>query len=367
MYIILRNVTAILHIFPGESPDKFAKSLLMESEQNVFLVFVRSVPETFIDSFGVATDRVFYLGLEKQSLLIDTVKSVLRIWNLVSRLGVRVVYCHSLLPAMAGILLSYFYSDTIFVYVRHHNEMNQILKHRKAIFFDKHLGKRFTKFIAVSQIVRDTMIKEGYPESRIRVIYNGVTIEENKNSRLPNTPVNSFDMIVVGRLSPEKNPLLALEVAENLVSMGLNFTLSFIGAGPLLPKLEKQIVDKNLKNVKMLGFQSNIHSLMREADLLLHVSMDEACPLSLIEALSLGLPVLTIPNGGVKDVVPEVFWLDSTESFDIALKIVDIARNPGLYTGLLGEELDAYVEFFSSRRMAIEYREYSKQLLNLKQ
>ncbi len=95
----------------------------------------------------------------------------------------------------------------------------------------------------------------------------------------------------IGRLDPEKNPLFAIFVAEELVRKAPNAKVVLIGDGELRPEVEKAIREKDLQqNVILTGAVSNVNEWMSALDCLLMPSLFEGLPFVLVEAQAAGLP-----------------------------------------------------------------------------
>ena len=131
-------------------------------------------------------------------------------------------------------------------------------------------------------------------------IYNGKTFTIHnfiERKFTPNKLENNNPYIVfVGRLSAEKGVKLLSETAKLLPK--INFVVA--GTGPDDDCL------KNIPNINLLGFVSgqDLADLMANAKLLIAPSVCyENCPLSILEAHSMGVPVVTMNSGGMAELV----------------------------------------------------------------
>jgi glycosyltransferase EpsF len=96
----------------------------------------------------------------------------------------------------------------------------------------------------------------------------------------------------VGRLSPEKNPGFALEIAAAAQRMGLSISLAFAGTGEMLPALTERRNQMGLDDtVCFLGARDDIPALMPCFDALLVTSYTEGFCLAALEAQASGTPV----------------------------------------------------------------------------
>ncbi len=112
------------------------------------------------------------------------------------------------------------------------------------------------------------------------------------------------DLITIGTLEYRKNQRYALEIVRAAGQMGHALTLTVVGDGPDRAMLEACAKEWGIADrVRFAGFVSNAAALMPEHRACLHVALMENLPLTLIEALSRGLPVFAPAAGGM----PEVF------------------------------------------------------------
>lgn len=110
-------------------------------------------------------------------------------------------------------------------------------------------------------------------------------------------------VLSVGRLDPEKNPLLLAEVAELLHARDPRWSLAIAGDGPMQEAVEGRIAERGLADtVGLLGYVPNGPELWaeyRRSHAFLHVSLTEGLPQVLFEAQGAGLPVVATDVGGV--------------------------------------------------------------------
>jgi glycosyltransferase EpsF len=104
---------------------------------------------------------------------------------------------------------------------------------------------------------------------------------------------NGLKIIQVGRLNEVKNHKFSLKIAEELKNRKIDFTLYFIGQGPLEDELKRQVKAISLENnVKFLGVRTDITELMASADFMIMPSLHEGFPVVLVESQTAGLNAL---------------------------------------------------------------------------
>jgi glycosyltransferase involved in cell wall biosynthesis len=110
-------------------------------------------------------------------------------------------------------------------------------------------------------------------------------------------------ILSVGRLDPEKNPLLLLDVLSRLRGQDERWRLTIAGDGPLVRTVEERAAQLGLGDaVRLVGYVrqgEDLRDLYRSHDVFLHVSLTEGFPQVLFEAQAAGTPVVATAVGGV--------------------------------------------------------------------
>lgn len=116
-------------------------------------------------------------------------------------------------------------------------------------------------------------------------------------------------LISVGRLDPEKNPLLIADVLRLLVDGGLPWRLLVCGDGILRGALGERLRELGLaERAELMGhvpYGARLVELYQGSHALLHTSWTEGLPQVLIEAFAAGVPVVATDVGGIRDAVGE--------------------------------------------------------------
>lgn len=106
-----------------------------------------------------------------------------------------------------------------------------------------------------------------------------------------------FTILMVCRLTPEKNIPFALEVFSLVRDIYPDAGLVLVGSGPLEGSLKKRVEKLGLKNVVFAGWQEDLASYYKTANAFLQTSNFEGYGMALVEAGLTGLPVVTTPVG----------------------------------------------------------------------
>ena len=115
-----------------------------------------------------------------------------------------------------------------------------------------------------------------------------------------------IELLTVGRLETEKNPLLVVEMLARLEQRHPGrFRLTWVGRGPLedavLRRAAALDVNRLITLIGYVRFGPPLLDLYRRAHVFVHVSLSEGMPKVLIESLACGTPVVATDVGGVRD------------------------------------------------------------------
>jgi glycosyltransferase involved in cell wall biosynthesis len=152
---------------------------------------------------------------------------------------------------------------------------------------------------------------EGFPAEKVRVIPNGVDVDRfcprGRDMMLaaqlgipPAAPVAA----ILAALRPEKDHEMFLQVAAKLRERSADAHFLVIGDGPLRSRLEQLTRELSLTDcVHFLGTRSDVPALLSLATVVLLTSRNEANPVSILEALACGRPVVATRVGSVPEMV----------------------------------------------------------------
>lgn len=109
--------------------------------------------------------------------------------------------------------------------------------------------------------------------------------------------------ITVARIDKEKRIDIILEIAETMKKKGIRFEWMIVGDGPEKEKLEFKKAQKKLDEIIFCGYQENPYSIMRKSDVLVLTSQYEGTPVTIDEAMVLGLHIIAPDVGGIREQV----------------------------------------------------------------
>ena len=163
-------------------------------------------------------------------------------------------------------------------------------------------GRRVARFIAISQAVRDAMVRGGVDPRRIDVVFSGVpapAIVSRRDWRAEcGWPADTVLCGVVGAMTAEKGIGLLAEVAERLPGAARAKARLVLLGGQASGRCNIGGID-----AYRAGFVDEIHAAMAGLDVLLHPSSAEGLGTAVIDAMALGVPPVAFAVGGLVELV----------------------------------------------------------------
>ncbi len=169
--------------------------------------------------------------------------------------------------------------------------------------FDKAI-EYYDEFVTVSEELKERLVdKKPELKNKVRRIYNPFDFQVIKEKSKDLSMFSEKDrklledkyLIAVSRLdTQQKDYYTLLKAFQKILERGFKNKLFIVGDGPDREKIEGWIKEFSLSDsVKLLGFQKNPYVWMRNAELFVHSSKYEGLPTVLIEAMNLGIPVVS--------------------------------------------------------------------------
>jgi glycosyltransferase involved in cell wall biosynthesis len=180
-----------------------------------------------------------------------------------------------------------------------------------------HLPAVFSDIICFSPFQVDAVGSMLPPAATIHLVSNPIAAVNLGPKVAPATG----EIVFIGRISPEKGPLLYAEAARKL-----GLAPVFIGDGPLRDEIRSRY-----PQARMLGWQNHdaVRTHLREARALVFPSLwYEGQPLTVLESLSVGTPVLVSDDCAGRDSVVDGvsgLWFRSGDADDLARAMAEVA------------------------------------------
>lgn len=217
--------------------------------------------------------------------------------------------------------------------------------------------KKWASPVALSPEVQKTIAAVyGLPDNQISIVYNGIDLSKCQ-------PKESYDirdtieLVHIGRFNEPKNHAGMLQAFAQLQEVYPQCHLHLVGDGELRGEMESLARDLSVQtHITFHGVQPDVHPFLHSADMFLLPSKYEGMPMSIIEAMATGLPIVTTRVGGIPDMVSdgENALLVPCESSAIADACRKLIEDPALRE-TLGQAALRDSKRFSAEYMAERY------------
>ncbi len=242
----------------------------------------------------------------------------------------------------------------------HYHNYNYVMQ--KLYFFAERIMSAFTKHIInVSGAEHEEGLKLGlFPKSKAMVIYNGVNLAAIQKSPIEielNNTINSIKkdnilICTVARFDFVKGIDVAIQAIKCLREYRKNFKYILIGDGELREEITMQIAacDVN-KQILLLGFRDNVPGILKKMDIYLSPSRSESMSMTLLEAMSCGLPIVATDIPGNRDLVKRGLLAKVENPQDIARKLNRLIGSSRLRNKLADEGVALVDNSYTLKRM----------------
>ncbi len=314
----------ILHLFSYNkiSPLPYNKIRPLSLFENLFTGFDEQVFSQMICFLGGDRKQssferwgypVINLGFPKNKLKKFRPSLVFKIAAIIKKHDVDIVHCQRHKPTIYGTLAAWVADKKVKVLTTVHGRNRTRTLSRKITNYV--LFKRISRIISVSDAVRDDILRTNWNLSpdKVVTVYNGIdtdqfsdssSIRQEVRTQLGLAIKDAFVFGTVGRLTKVKGQKVLLQAFARVVRKYPNSWLVITGKGSLETELRRLAMELNIKKrVIFLGFRMDIHDILRAYDVFLLPSFSEGLPLSLLEAMATGIPVIASRVGGVPEIL----------------------------------------------------------------
>lgn len=177
-----------------------------------------------------------------------------------------------------------------------HGNMDSNQAFRELILRDKALLPKYDRIVCVSRLATDAFIKATGLEKNVEFCMNPMNSDNVR--QLAQTPVDlptDLPLIcAVGRLSYEKGFERLIVIHKRLVEQGIAHRLVIVGDGPDRDYIQRIVNAMDAQETVILaGYQSNPYPYMKQSKFLVCSSFTEGLPVIAMEALCLGVPIVS--------------------------------------------------------------------------
>ena len=276
--------------------------------------------------------------------------AVVRLARLIRLQRPQILHTHTAKAGAIGRLAALLAADAkppIIVHTFHGHVLRGYFGPLRAEFFrllERWLARVATVLIAVSPEVRDDLVALGVaPREKFVVIRLGIELEQRvdpgRNGRLETRRMlgiapDRFVVGWIGRMTGVKRTNDVLLALKRLREQDVDAALCMVGDGPDREPIERRASELGIvRHCYFLGYQEEVAPYYAVFDAMILPSGNEGTPVSAIEALASGRPVVATRVGGVPDVVrdgEDGFLVEPGDVEQLAARLAQLARDPEL-------------------------------------
>ena len=260
--------------------------------------------------------------IQREVSLLHDARSILRVAALIRETRPHILHTHTAKAGAIGRLAALTAGParpSVVVHTFHGHVLKGYFGAPRTAAFrqiERALARVSDALIAVSPEVRDELVAFGIaPREKFAVVRLGIPLEERLNDpsadvdyrRLYGIARDAFVIGWVGRMTAVKDTGATLEILCALRDQGIDAVLCMVGDGPDRDRLEQLAHELGIaRQCFIVGYQPDVAGFYRLFDAFLLPSLNEGTPVSAIEALAAGTPVVATRVGGVPDVVRDL-------------------------------------------------------------
>lgn len=148
--------------------------------------------------------------------------------------------------------------------------------------------------------------------NHIKVIHNGIKLPDTdwddiKHNKNPKSNHNGGTTIAnIARMSPEKDQESLFMAMKIVLHDHPHARLLMVGTGPLENKLKRLAIELDMEgNIEFVGEVEKISDILAKIDIVVLTSLTEGLPISILEALSFGIPVVATSVGDIPEIISD--------------------------------------------------------------
>lgn len=346
------KIVHIVECFAG-GVFSFLSNLTNELDKEEYIVIYGTnrdnIPQNFKEQFPLETQFIPWKSAGRSLNPIKDIKALWELYTILKKIdGIDVIHLHSSKAGFLGRIVSFLLGKSKkTIYTPHAISFLRLdvspKKRKIFIWMEKFASLFGGKIVACSKSEKEAIEKQGI--KNVTFINNGIKpLEIEKKENIS----DKITIISVGRLSIQKNPKLFSDIALEF-SDNPNVQFIWCGDGELKSELSSP-------NIKCTGWidRKALENYLANADIYLSTSLWEGLPLSVLEAMSIGLPVVLSDCVGNRDLVDNngFLYIDKIE----AIKNINELLKNKIWINKKGHNSKIIVENnFNMRNMAISY------------
>ncbi len=247
-----------------------------------------------------------------------------------------IIHLHNSTAFFYGVLAGKIAGVGRIIYTEHARDVAPNIKVR---IMDKILSYLTDRIVVVAEFLKLNLVhKEWIDPKIITTIYNGIdgepfTTEFDRQEITRELNISAAAKIIgiVARLDPIKNHRCLIKAMKKVSALYPNVVLIVIGDGTLRQELEELVSEEQLQNnILFLGTRNDIPRLLSVLDIFVLCSLSEGLPLTILEAMAAGKPIVATSVGGIPEIIQDNtdgIIIRSDDSDELAAAISELIRD----------------------------------------
>lgn len=228
--------------------------------------------------------------------------------------------------------------------------------------------------VCVSDNIKQVLIKDGISANKLTTIYSGIKLD-NLDDNIPaleirkqwNVPQNAILIGTIAAFTGHKDYPNLLKAAQNVIKSRDDVYFMAVGDGKLLNETKDlanqyDIADKFI----FTGFQTQTLDYLKSFDFFVMASKMEGLGTSILDAMSVGLPIVTTTAGGIPEIIQDGFnglTVPVSDSIALSDAILRLIHNPSFQT-ILSSQAKKSVEKFDVKKTVESYIQLYRKILH---
>lgn len=249
-----------------------------------------------------------------------------------------------------------------------------------AKFFRKTWERIITQLTSINICVSESNLATGkslYAGFKAKVIRNGIDLKKfsltnefcdyRKEWDVPN---ESKLILYAARMTPQKQPLVALEAFDYAAGQNEHIYMVMAGEGELLEEVKAKLMTLSCRNrVRLKPFCNDMPGILHASDIFILPSLWEGLPIALLEAMAMGKVVLATAVDGTKDLIihrQNGILLNTSDQLakDLGESIAEVVSDDVLFNNLSSKARTTIELKYNSKMMAVNIKDVYQECLN---
>lgn len=335
------------------------------------LQLIRNLPANYHVAVIIGDTGWLYQELQKQGIKVYYVRTLVReispvkdtlalltLRRIIDEVKPDIVHCHSSKAGFLGRIAAKVCHIPA-VFTAHGWAFTEGVNSSKRLIYKilENMAAKWTeKIICVSEYDRQLGLKAiSNGDRKLVTIHNGIVYLPKWGIEQDRITSGRVRLIMVARFSSPKDQTLLLKALSILKTEGFRFETTLVGDGPSLEPTKMLASELGVKeDVYFAGARSDVDDLLVKQDIFVLTSNWEGFPISILEAMRQGLPVISSDVGGVNEAVIDGetgFLIPRGDVEYLVKRLRELSNNPELCKAMGCKGREKFEEFFAVEKM----------------